>query len=199
VTWSAPRSETSGVDGSGRAVLVPVKSFARAKLRLAGVLEPAERAELARQLAAGVLAAAGSVPCFVACDDDGVAAWAAERGAGVLWTPGLGLSGAVTEGVRRLAEGGVGHVVVAHSDLPFAAGLDDFGQEGEVTLAPDRRLQGTNVLSLPTHSGFVFAYGLGSFRRHREEAARIGLSCRVVHDWRLAWDVDVPADLAFSR
>jgi 2-phospho-L-lactate guanylyltransferase len=184
---------------SERALLVPVKSFSRAKLRLAGVLGPAERESLARRLAAGVLAASGSARRHVACDDDVVARWAEDHGAEVLWTPGLGLSGAVTEGVRRLAERGVAHVIVAHSDLPFAEELDRFGEEGHVTLAPDRRMQGTNVAALPPAAGFVFAYGAGSFDRHREEAARIGLPCRVVHDWRLAWDVDLPDDLALVR
>lgn len=182
-----------------RAVLVPVKSFARAKLRLAGVLDASERAALARRLAAGVLAAAGATATFVACDDEVVASWAEDHGATVLWTPGLGLSGAVGEGVRRLAAGGFGHVVVAHADLPFAAGIDLVGPDGEVTLVPDRRLQGTNVASLPSGSGFVFSYGVGSFLRHRREAERLGLACKVLHDWRLAWDVDVPDDLAYAR
>ncbi|HTW99207.1 MAG TPA: 2-phospho-L-lactate guanylyltransferase [Acidimicrobiales bacterium] len=184
------------VDDRRRALLVPVKSFSRAKLRLAGVLEPAERAALARRLATGVLAAGGSADRHVACDDEEVARWAERHAASVLWTPGLGLSGAVTEGVRRLSRSGFGHVIVAHADLPFAEDLDAFGEDGEVTLAPDRSLQGTNVAALPPSSGFSFAYGVGSFGRHRKEAGRVGLGCRVVHDWRLAWDVDLPDDLA---
>ncbi|MGC9963112.1 MAG: 2-phospho-L-lactate guanylyltransferase, partial [Acidimicrobiales bacterium] len=59
-----------------RALLVPVKSFRTAKLRLAPVLNASERAELARSLAAGVLAAAGSLECNVVCDDEEVAQWA---------------------------------------------------------------------------------------------------------------------------
>ncbi|HXY43207.1 MAG TPA: hypothetical protein VEH29_03380, partial [Acidimicrobiales bacterium] len=82
-----------------RALLVPVKSFRCAKLRLAPVLNAAERAELARSLAAGVLAAAGGLARHVVCDDEEVAAWARSHGARVIWTPGLGLSGAVEAGV----------------------------------------------------------------------------------------------------
>lgn len=187
---------SGGADLPRRALLVPVKSFAKAKLRLSGVLDRSGRADLARRLAARVLAAGGQSPPFVACDDPDVASWAEQHGAEVLWTPGLGLSGAVSEGVRRLGERGFAHVVVAHADLPLAADLGGFGRSGEVTLAPDRRLQGTNVASLPTGSGFRFAYGAGSFARHRLEAARIGLPCVVVHDWRLSFDVDLPDDLA---
>lgn len=174
---------------------MPVKAFSRAKERLAGVLDDAERASLARRLAAGVLAASGSMPRFVVCDDDDVASWATSSGATVIWTPGLGLSGAVRHGVERLAARGFRLVVVAHADLPFAAALDAFGEPGLVTLAPDRRLDGTNVAAVPAGSGFAFAYGPGSFRRHRAAARRAGLPCRLVYDWNLACDVDVAEDL----
>ena len=65
-----------------------------------------------------------------------------------------------------------------------------------MTLVPDRRLDGTNVLASPPTPGFAFAYGAGSFARHRAEAARLGLPARIVPT-RLAWDVDLPADLAW--
>ncbi len=179
-----------------RALLVPVKSFRTAKLRLAPVLNATERAELARSLAACVLAAAGSLERHVVCDDEEVAAWARSLGARVIWTPGLGLSGAVEAGVTTLAGEGVTLVVVAHADLPNAGALDTLGEPGRVTLVPDLRADGTNVAVVPASAGFRFSYGPGSFDRHRAEAARLALPCDVVHDVRLAADVDLPADLA---
>lgn len=179
-----------------RALLVPVKSFRSAKLRLAPVLNAPERAELARGLATGVLAAAGALPCHVVCDDDEVAEWARSHGARVIWTPGLGLSGAVQAGVAMLAGEGMGLVVVAHGDLPHAGGLDTLGEPDRVTLVPDLRADGTNVAVVPAGAGYRFAYGPGSFERHRAEAARLGLACDVVRDARLTADVDVPEDLA---
>ncbi len=179
-----------------RALLVPVKSFDSAKARLAPALGANERSALARELASQVLAARASVPAFVVCDDGDVARWAEHAGATVLWTPGLGLSGAVAEGVARLGARGFDLVVVAHADLPLASDLSGFGTPGIVTLAPDRRLDGTNVAAVPTSSGFRFAYGPGSFSRHRAEAARIGLACRLVYDSSLAVDIDLPEDLA---
>lgn len=177
-------------------VVVPVKAFAVAKLRLAEVLAPAERVALARVMATHVIAAAGPLHVAVVCDDDEVAAFAVERGAEVLWTPGLGLNGAVTEGVRRLAAVGVDEVVVAHADLPFAADLAAVaGRSGTATIVADRHDAGTNVLAVPAAAGFAFAFGPRSFARHRAEAARLGLAERLVHDRGLAWDVDVPADL----
>jgi 2-phospho-L-lactate guanylyltransferase len=65
-----------------------------------------------------------------------------------------------------------------------------------VTIVPDRRRDGTNVIAVPPSAGFVFSYGSGSFARHLDEARRLDLPVRVVHSSPLAWDVDVPDDLA---
>lgn len=177
------------------AVLVPVKAFSQAKGRLAGVLDPEARASLARSMAATVLAAARSLPVTVACDDDEVAEWARAAGASVAWTPGLGLNGAVTAGVAALAEQGVTRVIVSHADLPRARDLAVVAAGEGVVAVPDRHDDGTNVLALPTGAGFRFAYGPGSFRRHADEAARLGLPFTVLRPPDLTWDVDVPADL----
>jgi 2-phospho-L-lactate/phosphoenolpyruvate guanylyltransferase len=179
------------------AVVVPVKAFREAKVRLAGALDPAERARLARQMAEIVLAAAAPLPAVVVCDDDAVRDWAAAAGARVVWCPGRGLNGAVADGVAALAADGVARAVVAHADLPLATRLDWVADFDGVTLVPDRRLDGTNVVAVPTAAGFGFSYGAGSFGRHRAEAARLGLAARLVRDPDLAWDVDLPVDLAW--
>ena len=62
-------------------------------------------------------------------------------------------------------------------------------------MVPDRHRDGTNVLSLPTGTGFRFSYGPGSFPRHDTEARRHGLVVVTLDDPDLAWDVDLPADL----
>lgn len=177
------------------AVVVPVKSFALAKARLAPVLDEQARADLARHMAERVLRAAGSLPVTVACDDDEVAAWARSHGADVAWTPGTDLNGSVTAAVGALAASGFDRVVVAHADLPKARDLAIVVGDDGVVAVPDRRRDGTNVISLPTGSGFVFAYGPGSFDRHRAEAARLGLGFIVVEAPDLQWDVDDPSDL----
>jgi 2-phospho-L-lactate guanylyltransferase len=177
------------------AVLVPIKAFSQAKARLADVLDPAARAELARRMAERVLAAAGSLPVSVACDDDEVRSWAEASGVDVIWTPGLGLNGAVTAGVVALRERGIGRAVVAHADLPHADDLTAVSGGAGVTAVPDRHEDGTNVLAVPTGAGFTFAYGPGSFLRHCDEAARLGLELTVLRPPDLTWDVDVPADL----
>lgn len=174
---------------------MPVKAFSQAKQRLAPVLEPSERARLAREMATRVVAAAGPLPVAVVCDDPSVAAWAHAIGARVLSEPGLGLNGAVAAAYRALGEEGYEHLVIAHSDLPLATDLGWLTELEGVTLVPDRRGEGTNVISLPTLSTFQFRYGAGSLARHEAQARLTGLPWRIVRDDALAWDVDVPADM----
>jgi 2-phospho-L-lactate guanylyltransferase len=178
-------------------VVVPIKAFSAAKVRLAGALDPDERAALARRMAGIVIAAASPLPVVVVCDDDDVRAWAEGAGARVVWCPGRGLNGAVADGVAALRADGIGRAIVAHADLPLATQLAWVADFPGVTLVPDRRLGGTNVAGVPTGAGFAFSYGVGSFARHRAEGARLGLPVRIVSDPFLAWDVDVPGDLAW--
>ena len=181
------------------AVLLPVKSFREAKLRLAPALDPADRAELARAMATHVVASAAPLPTAVVCDDAEVADWARELGALVVWEPERGLNRAVEAGVARLAAAGARRVVVAHADLPQAGRLEWVARFAGVTVVPDHCDNGTNVICVPGDAGFTFTYGPGSFTRHGAEAHRLGLGLRVVRDPLLSHDVDLPADLLAFR
>lgn len=176
-------------------MLVPVKSFRAAKHRLAPALDEPARAVLAREMATTVLRAARELQVAVVCDDDEVAAWATEHGAMVIAQPGRGLNNAVTNGVAHLASLGFTRVIVAHADLPHAIDLTWVAEFEGVTLVPDRRDDGSNVVCVPAAAGFRFSYGRGSFRRHADEARRLGLPLRIEREPRLGWDVDVPEDL----
>jgi 2-phospho-L-lactate guanylyltransferase len=188
-------TEAGEQSAGGWAVLVPVKAFHRAKLRLAPALSPARRQELAREMATRVVHSAAGLPVAVVCDDGEVAGWAASLGALVLWEPGRGLNRAVQEGVRQLGELGFDAVVVAAGDLPLATDLRWVTEFAGITLVPDRRHDGTNVIGLPATTAFTFSYGPGSFARHLEQSRALGGPVRVVHSSSLAWDVDLPEDL----
>jgi 2-phospho-L-lactate guanylyltransferase len=175
------------------AVLVPVKAFTEAKQRLASVLNPTDRIRLARWLADGVVASLGATPVFVVCDDPDVRRWADDVGATVLWTAQLGLNGAVDDGVTAVAAAGFDHVVVTHADLPLPDGLVEIAREATSTFVPDRRRDGTNVMSFPTASPISAQYGPGSFRRHRASARTPTTEVRFDH--HLSIDLDNPSDL----
>jgi len=180
------------------AVLVPVKSFRIAKARLAPALDPAARARLARSMAEHVVLAAAPLPVAVVCDDPDVARWARTLGASVIDEPGKGLNGAVTAGVAHLRRAGIGEVVVAHGDLPWAKSFEQITGFDGITLVPDRHHDGTNVVCLPPGVDLVFSYGPGSFHRHLALATDSGAAVRVLRPPELTWDVDVPSDLSIS-
>lgn len=179
-------------------VLVPIKAFSAAKARLGDALDAGARADLARELAATILAAAEGLPVAVVCDDDEVEAFALERGAATVRQVAPGLNAAVAEGVEWAAGLGFERVLVAHADIPRADDLGRIalvGDDDAVVLVPDRHQDGTNVLVVPTRAGFAFCYGPGSFAAHRTEAERLGLPVVIIHDDDLAWDVDTADDL----
>ena len=190
------RRETSS-STSRVGVVVPIRSFTDAKARLAEVLDPASRADLARRMATRVLDAAGALPVIVVSSAPEVRAWAAARGVTVIDDPG-GLDQAAAAGREACHALQYSRVVVAHADLPLARSLAPLARDlGDdvVALVPCHRDDGTNVLSLPVDAPFRFAYGPGSFRRHLDEARRLGMDVEVVRAPDLALDVDEPEDL----
>ncbi len=184
----------SGPSANDTIVLVPIRSFDDAKRRLAESLDHQMRRELMRAMAETVVAAAHDLPVWVVTDDDEVAQWAQEMHIAVRRVGVSGLNPAITVAVAAAARAGAARILVAHADLPYASDLRVVTGNG-VAVAPDRRRNGTNVMSLPTDTGFIFAYGPGSFAKHRAEAARLGLDFSEVDDASLAWDVDSPEDL----
>lgn len=194
----APRPqphERPTFESGAHVVMIPVKAFDRAKGRLSPALDEAARATLAEAMATHVVQAQGPTPVAICCDDDGVASWATNTGAQVLWCPGTDLNGAVQHGFAMLREAGVAHVTIAHSDLPRAGALAHLMGWPGVTIVPDRHRTGTNVMTLPTTLDFTFAYGTNSFQRHVREAVRLRRGLRIVHDDDLGVDVDHPEDL----
>lgn len=187
------RDDQRALDGP--AVLIPVKAFEDAKVRLSAALPADERRRLARSLAEGVVAAAAPLPVWVACDDDAVQRWARALGAEIAWTPGLGLNGAVQAGMAMLAAAGATEAIVAHADLPLPGELAALAGFDGITIVPDRRDDGTNVLCVPCSTAFEFSYGAGSFHRHVEVARGTGVPFRVLRSAALSWDIDIPADL----
>lgn len=146
-------------------------------------------------MASGVVAAAAPLPTYVVCGSVEVATWAVTAGAGVIWLARPGLNPAIAHAAEVLNADGYDRAIIAHGDLPLARSLEWVGQFDGVTIVPDRRDEGTNVMAVPLGTEFRFQYGELSAPAHQAEAERLGLALRIVPDESLGWDVDVPADL----
>jgi 2-phospho-L-lactate guanylyltransferase len=181
-------------------VVVPIRAFTDGGARLAAALSPHDRADLGRRMADRVVAAAAGLPVVVVTSAPEVLEWAHALAVATVPDPG-GLDAAVAAGVEWAADAGCRRAVVAHADLPRArpGALVRFAADGGrdvVTIVPCHRDDGTPVLSVPVGRAFPFAYGPDSFRRHASRARAAGLAVKVVRDPDLAFDLDLPEDLA---
>src|SRR5262245_1775489 len=184
-------SDTAGV-------VVPLRSFALGKARLADALDDDARRAFTRTMAERVVAAAGARPTVVVSSAPDGVDWARALDLAQVDDPGS-LDGAAHAGREWVRAQGLGRVVVMHADLPLASTLDGIADDGAAPVAvlvPDHHDDGTPVLAIPTAADFAYAYGPGSCARHIAEAERCGLGVRVVHDHALGFDVDDAADLA---
>jgi 2-phospho-L-lactate guanylyltransferase len=186
-------------------ILVPVKPLAQAKSRLGTLLSAAERVDVMREWLAWVLGAARAVaPVAVVTADASVAAWARAAGADVIdEAEVLGLNAAAQLGADQARRNGEATVMVLAADLPDVTAealwaMAWRARPDAVTIAPSRD-GGTNALILGPRLDFQFAYGPGSFLRHRREAERLGLEVVVHESPALNVDIDWPADLADHR
>jgi 2-phospho-L-lactate guanylyltransferase len=184
-------SDTAGV-------VVPLRSFALGKARLADALDDDARRAFTRTMAERVVAAAGARPTVIVSSAPDVVAWARTLRLAHIDDPGS-LDGAARAGRAWVRQQGLGRVVVMHADLPLASNLDGIADDGDQPVAvvvPDHHDDGTPVLAIPSAIDFEYAYGPGSCARHIAEAERCRLGVRVVHDHALGFDVDDAADLA---
>lgn len=179
--------------------IVPVRSLADGKRRLAGVLDDAERATLNERFLVRTLDLAATLPgpTLVVSLDPAVACHPAARDAIHVVDPDEGLNAAIGAGRDRARLEGAERIVVLPIDLPTARPEDVqvlAGAESPVAIAPDRRRQGTNGLCLAAGLDFAFRFGIESFPAHVAEAQRLGVEAAVIENPRLALDIDTPED-----
>lgn len=199
-------------------VVVPAKSFARAKSRLAQALDLPSRAALARSLFEHVLDVTVACPrvtgVVVVTDGDDVEAIARARGLACVRDAGEPpLSVAVDLGLRAVRSGvgsgalppSEGGAVVLMADLPClttaeVTALVTALDRADVVVGPDAPRLGTNALALGPRVALATAFGhADSFARHLALACAHGLRVAVHESPGVALDVDTPADLARSR
>jgi 2-phospho-L-lactate guanylyltransferase len=178
-------------------VVVPLRSFARGKARLADALDDDARHAFTRTMAERVVAAAGSRPLVIVSSAPEVIEWSQALGLARVEDPGT-LDLAAAAGREWVRDRTLSRVVVMHADLPLATALDGIADDADAQVAvivPDRHDDGNPVLAIPSTADFAFAYGPGSCARHVAEAQRCGLEVRIVRDRALGFDVDNASDL----
>jgi 2-phospho-L-lactate guanylyltransferase len=186
--------------------LVPAKSFARAKSRLAEGLDERERAILARAMlehVLGALFASGAIGgVVVVTDGDDVAELSRARGAEVMRDGASPPLGAIVDAALAELRGRAAGALVLMADLPLLAPDDvrDLVRKmaaHDVVAAPDLRGEGTNALGLTPSDRLRTSFGThDSFHRHLRAAEAAGLVVGVHQSEGVAFDVDEPADLA---
>jgi 2-phospho-L-lactate guanylyltransferase len=183
--------------------LVPVKAFADAKRRLAGILSDEERAELARVMfldLVDTIAAAGLPGFTVVASDSEVARLVAAAGGDICVEPATGgLNDAVLAGLGHCRHRASACIVVP-TDIPYLEPatmafatqnvLEGFGCAAEAS-----RDGGTNLLAFPSHIRLVPRFGPDSFRSHLSEMRSAGLATRILSTPDMGFDLDTPGDL----
>jgi 2-phospho-L-lactate/phosphoenolpyruvate guanylyltransferase len=189
-------------------VIVPVKTLAEAKQRLAGELPPEMRRRLMEVMLRDVLATLREVdglgPVVVVTPDAEVAGLAESFGARVLREArAQGHSAAAMAGFAHAVARGAARALTLPADAPLvtpaevARLIDVAGTEGRarVVLAPSHDRDGTNAVLAAPPDIFRPSFGPGSFARHVAAAEAQRLDCRVVELAGLGMDVDEPRDL----
>jgi len=181
--------------------LVPVAPLARAKGRLAGVLDPGRREALTLAMLEGVLEAlrgAGFEP-LVLTADVAVAAAAGDRATVIEESPDVEGLNAQLERALDLVDGG--ELLIALADLPLATAASFAALAEAAPPAPSATLVvsrdgGTNAMLLRPPGRFPLAYGPESGRRHAEAARAAGMRVAQVEDPLLSVDLDTPDGVA---
>jgi 2-phospho-L-lactate guanylyltransferase len=195
--------------------VLPIKSFDRAKQRLAERVGAPERATLAAAMVGDVLEALGAVrgldAIFVVTAEPHAAAAAADAGLRVIDDPDeAGHSEAAVLGVAAALHAGAERVLLVPGDCPAldAAEVDRLlardaaravDAPERVVIVADRHGSGTNALLLTPPAVMSPSFGPGSLARHAGMAAAAGADVRVAGLRSLQLDVDTPGDLAALR
>lgn len=190
--------------------IIPVRSLATGKTRLAPVVTPETRRELTKRMLAITLSACRASAVIdqilvISPDLDALAfAYALDHEV-IAVRQDLNPSGLIPalEQARRVSVANqFDTTLVLFADLPLVNGADvaDFvSKPGQIVIAPDQNRIGTNGLLLRRGEvdlcGFAFRFGTASFAAHVDEARRLGIQPAIAEVPGLGFDLDTPDDL----
>jgi len=189
------------------AALIPVRSIAGAKKRLAGCLDDARRETLALAMLEDMISALTAATrldrIVVVSSDTDLLRHARRCGAEALAEgPARGLNAAVGFAAAELEKQGVRRLLVIPGDVPL---LDPFeidalfevdAERYPVIVVPSASATGTNGLVLSLPAGIDFRFEGESLAAYRTECRARTLEMLILGLDGFAVDVDTPADLA---
>jgi 2-phospho-L-lactate/phosphoenolpyruvate guanylyltransferase len=190
------------------AAILPIKSFAAAKQRLAPTLGSGSRQALAQAMFSDVLSSLKKVErletiAVVTADPGAEAASRGDKVKVVHDSLEAGQSAAAAVGIRHAIALGFERVLLVPGDTPLLDPLEieELLARGEadgmqVVIVPDRHGTGTNALLITPPEAFKPSFGPDSLNRHVAAAQEAGLMHSVEEVPSLLHDVDTPDDLA---
>ena len=193
---------------NGVHALIPLKSLAQAKSRLAVNLLPEQRAALVDAMVRDVLSVLAMHPLInsitIVSDDPEVEHIADAFGARFVSEASLqssGLNPVIAASVQQLVASGAERLLVMHGDVPSlrSGELDEAfakqASQGGLLVGTDQRAQGTNLLLFAADICPEFCFGPGSSDAHQAWAQRAGHPVTVFESPGIALDVDDVDDL----
>jgi 2-phospho-L-lactate guanylyltransferase len=189
-----------------KAILIPVKSFAESKKRLAAHYSPADRAALAAALCEDFFRTIAEVTgfdrVFVVSQEPRALAWARDKGwKAIVETAQISESRSVDAASRECAEQGIDALLRLPIDIPLVTPHDIeslFSQVEDapaIVIVPSRDGTGTNALLRSPPTLFRSHFGPDSFALHLDEAKRCGAQVHIVRNPRIELDIDEIDDL----
>ncbi len=189
------------------AVIIPVKTFSRAKSRLD--LPQKVRSSLCELMLDELLHTLSMSPLIertITVTGDPAAGRIAEKYGSVVIPDReeSGVNEAVSLADDHVRENGIGATIVLPQDIPFTKTQDiDFLLRVQippnfVTVVPSRRFDGTNALVRMPHDIMGTSYDQDSYRSHVEAARRHTRNWSVLFVRRMMVDIDDVEDLRYA-
>ena len=190
--------------------IVPIKPLRRGKSRLSQVLTESERETLNINMftwSINCLKRIDEIDQIVVVSHDPTALSVA-RDYGVktiLETRNINLNNALRKATTAVKAFNVSSLLILPADLPFLVPddiktmLTKAKNSPEIIIAPDRKMYGTNALFIRPPGILDYDFGQWSFKKHIEQAARKKISIEIYNNENIAFDLDLPEDLALFK
>jgi len=186
--------------------IIPVKSLADAKTRLAKALTTNERKKLMMRMFRHVFTLCSSLgmKCLVISPDKTILEYVSKSGGLALVDDFGDLNEAVEAGLRHLRNRGAGSSVIIFSDLPLLSKGDlvqisNLLKFCDAVICPDLKLSGTNIIGLNKPILFKPRFGEDSYMRHLSTLHGEKLKVKTFISMGTGLDIDTPRELAILR